>query len=921
MSKMTAGPGARGSSRQRQCLVRVVVVMGPSPRALARAISARLDAWGRWNDRRCRSRTDTTSTSSATSASRPTPTRAVAPVRELVELLGDIDDPAVVVVAGNLFAPDADAGLATRSRATLERLPGPRRPRCAPSLANPEPPARRAARHRRRRAVPATSAAAGAPRGARRRRWRSDLDAPGRHGRRRARPGRRRRRDSTSTSTRADPADRADADAPRGPHRAARFVASRVLYRRLGAWVWLPVLALVGCRPVQRRRPRSINHFTHEHVHVHAPHTDELLGQPRSSNLLAVVALEALVAASPGLIVRRRFERGARARRAPRTAEPLAADPASTSVDALEFARRIAERGGAGAVVGGAPRPALAFLDRGGLRRAGTLAHGRRRAARPLRPAAGLQLGRAPRRRRDRGREHGPGAPLRRRGAAARAARLLERLVGRGAAPGRAARGHDDARLVAPGHPLPGSPSTDCARSAASARCDAGRAGCSSSTASSTSRSPRRRRCAADSTGAHRAAPRRGPVGRGARPRSPGIAMIMLARGVRRGQRRAWFLAVAGPRRHGRRAPGARRQRRRLADRRRDPRASSSSQRRHFQATTDRTSLRARRCRAWRLVAGRGRRRRPLGIEAPSAPPPPARLRRRPDGLRRAARRVTTTASRLPDRVGDFVNPALLRRRHLAVRRRVLPRDAAGRRPAALAAGAPSAERRLAELRAREIVRRHGRGTLDYFALRDDKQFFFFRDSLVAYAVYGGVALISPDPIGPDGRAHRGLQRVPRLRRGARLDDRRHGRGRGVAARSTTRPACTTSTSATRRSSTARPSRLEGGKMKGLRQACTRLARHGYTVEFLDPADDRPRRGSPTSLELISMLRRGEGERGFSMMLGRLFDPKDKGLLLTVVHGPDGTPGRGLPVRALARRSTATHSTSCAATPATTPTA
>ena len=60
------------------------------------------------------------------------------------------------------------------------------------------------------------------------------------------------------------------------------------------------------------------------------------------------------------------------------------------------------------------------------------------------------------------------------------------------------------------------------------------------------------------------------------------------------------------------------------------------------------------------------------------------------------------------------------------------------------------AERRLAELRAREIVRRHGRGTLDYFALRDDKQFFFFRDSLVAYAVYGGVALVSPDPIGPE---------------------------------------------------------------------------------------------------------------------------------------------------------------------------
>ena len=47
-------------------------------------------------------------------------------------------------------------------------------------------------------------------------------------------------------------------------------------------------------------------------------------------------------------------------------------------------------------------------------------------------------------------------------------------------------------------------------------------------------------------------------------------------------------------------------------------------------------------------------------------------------------------------------------------------------------------------------MRRHGRGTLDYFSLRDDKQFYFFRDSLVAYAVYGGVALVSPDPIGPE---------------------------------------------------------------------------------------------------------------------------------------------------------------------------
>ena len=42
--------------------------------------------------------------------------------------------------------------------------------------------------------------------------------------------------------------------------------------------------------------------------------------------------------------------------------------------------------------------------------------------------------------------------------------------------------------------------------------------------------------------------------------------------------------------------------------------------------------------------------------------------------------------------------------------------------------------------------------------------------------------------------------------------------------------------------------------------------------------------------ELMAKSRRGEQERGFSMMLGRLFDPRDTGLLLTLVEGPDGAP-------------------------------
>ena len=77
--------------------------------------------------------------------------------------------------------------------------------------------------------------------------------------------------------------------------------------------------------------------------------------------------------------------------------------------------------------------------------------------------------------------------------------------------------------------------------------------------------------------------------------------------------------------------------------------------------------------------------------------------------------------------------------------------------------------------------------------------------------------------------------------------------------------------------------------MKGLRQANTRVARNGYTAEFLDPSKIDPSR-IPALVELMEMLRRGEQERGFSMMLGRLFNPRDTGLLLTVVCDPQGHP-------------------------------
>jgi len=51
--------------------------------------------------------------------------------------------------------------------------------------------------------------------------------------------------------------------------------------------------------------------------------------------------------------------------------------------------------------------------------------------------------------------------------------------------------------------------------------------------------------------------------------------------------------------------------------------------------------------------------------------------------------------------------------------------------------------------RAAEIVRRWGGDTLAPFALRSDKQWFFTGQSLIAYHVVRGIAVVSGDPVGP----------------------------------------------------------------------------------------------------------------------------------------------------------------------------
>ncbi len=285
--------------------------------------------------------------------------------------------------------------------------------------------------------------------------------------------------------------------------------------------------------------------------------------------------------------------------------------------------------------------------------------------------------------------------------------------------------------------------------------------------------------------------------------------------------------------------------------------------------------------------------------------------------LASAERLVGIDSVRLPDVVSDFLDPALLavglgllavallvalrpfvdRRlgRHGAgttvPTRSFRPKPAVSRQAASTngaSAGPPARQERLDFDRARDIVRRSGKGTLDYFALRFDKEHFFHRDGVVAYAVHSGVCLVSPDPIGPaDERAAlwaafrrfaddhgwsvailgAGQDWLPVYHRSGMRD--LYIGDEGVA--------------------DVRTLSLAGGTKKGLRQAVNRIAKYGYTITFHDPSRVDPDLADALRGVMVKS-RRGGVERGFSMTLGRIFDPLDEGLLLAVAQDGEGNP-------------------------------
>ena len=208
----------------------------------------------------------------------------------------------------------------------------------------------------------------------------------------------------------------------------------------------------------------------------------------------------------------------------------------------------------------------------------------------------------------------------------------------------------------------------------------------------------------------------------------------------------------------------------------------------------------------------------------------------------------------LPDRLDDFFTPAMfsVTAGLVLIAAGMVFRPVVARRQGGGTGGSLE--------RARQVISRYGGGTLDFFALRSDKQFYFCAETVIVYAVYSGVCLVSPDPIGPLA------QRESAWRT---FRDYADSKGWALAVlgasedwlpiyRSTGMHDLYLGDEAVVR--TKRFS-LEGGRFKGLRQATKRVARHGYTISFHDPARIDPALAAELT-DVMTKSRRGGVERG-----------------------------------------------------------
>jgi lysyl-tRNA synthetase class 2 len=196
----------------------------------------------------------------------------------------------------------------------------------------------------------------------------------------------------------------------------------------------------------------------------------------------------------------------------------------------------------------------------------------------------------------------------------------------------------------------------------------------------------------------------------------------------------------------------------------------------------------------------------------------------------------------------------------------------------------PSPERRA---RAEEIVRRWGDDTLDYFALRRDKNYFFSADgqSLVAYLYVRGTAMVAADPIGPPGDTGRTLDEFLAFCAGrgwrvaffaVREADVEIYRARGMRAIYLGDEAILHCDEFS----------LEGPGMKAVRAAVKHVEK-GHDFELIAETEASPELVAELN-EISAEWREGAPERGFTMELGEDVEGRRSDFVLAIARERQG---------------------------------
>jgi lysyl-tRNA synthetase class 2 len=189
----------------------------------------------------------------------------------------------------------------------------------------------------------------------------------------------------------------------------------------------------------------------------------------------------------------------------------------------------------------------------------------------------------------------------------------------------------------------------------------------------------------------------------------------------------------------------------------------------------------------------------------------------------------------------------------------------------------------------RELLRRYGdTDSLGYFALRRDKSLMWAPSgsAAVAYRVINGVSLASGDPVGAQSA-------WPEAIEAWLADCTAHGwtpavlacgKAGGKAYRKCGLDVIELGDEAIL---DVGGFSLDGRPMRGVRQAVNRIRRAGYTCQVARQRD-LPPEILEEAVHAADMFREGTVERGFSMALSRLADPRDGDCLLVLCRDADG---------------------------------